>query len=128
MHLRGRRGLEAALAAMALVGAMPAHAQSDAVPGGADAPRDSSQDIVVTAQKRASRLSDVPAAISAFSGQYIQERGVSDFEGTVEQTPGLSLTSAFGGSPSKVNSDSGSTEQRGVGTEGVNTCTGRRSA
>src|SRR3546814_7765175 len=81
---------------------MPAHAQSDAVPGGADAPRDSSQDIVVTAQKRASRLSDVPAAISAFSGQYIQERGVSDFEGIVEQTPGVSITSDFGGSASKV--------------------------
>src|SRR3546814_8502063 len=44
----------------------------------------------------------VPAAISAFSGQYIQERGVSDFEGIVEQTPGVSITSDFGGSASKV--------------------------
>ncbi|APL93591.1 TonB-dependent receptor [Sphingobium indicum] len=102
LHLRGRLVFAAASAAIALVGAMPAHAQSDAVPGGADAPRDSSQDIVVTAQKRASRLSDVPAAISAFSGQYIQERGVSDFEGIVEQTPGVSITSDFGGSASKV--------------------------
>src|SRR3546814_2871107 len=61
-----------------------------------------SQDIVVTAQKRASRLADVPAAISAFSGAYIEERGVSDFEGIVEQTPGVSITSDFGGSASKV--------------------------
>src|SRR3546814_19972288 len=101
---------------------MPAHAQSDAVPGGADAPRDSSQDIVVTAQKRASRLSDVPAAISAFSGQYIQERGVSDFEGIVEQTPGVSITSDFGGSASKVIRS----EERRVGQECVSTCSSRR--
>src|SRR3546814_16795490 len=58
--------------------------------------------IVVTAQKRAARLADVPAAISAFSGAYIEERGVSDFEGIVEQTPGVSITSDFGGSASKV--------------------------
>src|SRR3546814_17841135 len=72
-----------------LVGAAPAYAQSSdnqetsSIPEGQ---RDS-QDIVVTAQKRASRLADVPAAISAFSGAYIEERGVSDFEGIVEQTP-----------------------------------------
>src|SRR3546814_16276948 len=89
LHLRGRLVFAAASAAIALVGAMPAHAQSDAVPGGADAPRDSSQDIVFTAQKRASRLSDFPAAISALSGQYIQELGGSAYAGHGEHKPGI---------------------------------------
>src|SRR3546814_14008459 len=94
-------------------------------------------DIVVTAQKRASRLADVPAAISAFSGAYIEERGVSDFEGIVEQTPGVSITSDFGGSASKVISVRGlggsdayrpnRSEERRVGKEGVSTCRSRGS-
>src|SRR3546814_158131 len=104
LRLQEKLVFAGAAAAVALVGAAPAYAQSSdnqetsSIPEGQ---RDS-QDIVVTAQKRASRLADVPAAISAFSGAYIEERGVSDFEGIVEQTPGVSITSDFGGSASKV--------------------------
>src|SRR3546814_19103156 len=89
LRLQEKLVFAGAAAAVALVGAAPAYAQSSdnqetsSIPEGQ---RDS-QDIVVTAQKRASRLADVPAAISAFSGAYIEERGVSDFEGIVEQTP-----------------------------------------
>ncbi|AEG51427.1 TonB-dependent receptor [Sphingobium chlorophenolicum L-1] len=89
------------VAAIAVVGQAPAYAQSGKNQESSKIPV-STVDIVVTAQKRASRLSDVPAAISAFSGTYIQERGVNDFEGVVEQTPGVSITSDFGGAASKI--------------------------
>src|SRR3546814_18077934 len=77
LRLQEKLVFAGAAAAVALVGAAPAYAQSSdnqetsSIPEGQ---RDS-QDIVVTAQKRASRLADVPAAISAFSGAYIEEIG-----------------------------------------------------
>ncbi|NYI23637.1 TonB-dependent receptor [Sphingobium indicum] len=100
VKFRGQLVLGAAAAAVG-VAQVPVHAQSGKNQESYKTPANL-EDIVVTAQKRASRLSDVPAAIAAFSGTYIQERGVSDFEGLVEQTPGVSITSDFGGSASKV--------------------------
>ena len=54
---------------------------------------DAVDEIVVTAEKRETRLLDVAAPISVISGERIAERGVSDFEGLVEQIPGVSITS-----------------------------------
>src|SRR3546814_20125284 len=48
------------------------------------------------------RISDWSSDVCSSDLAYIEERGVSDFEGIVEQTPGVSITSDFGGSASKV--------------------------
>lgn len=47
------------------------------------------EEIVVTAQKRAESLQDVPIAVTAFSGDDMREQGIGDFQGISERTPGL---------------------------------------
>jgi iron complex outermembrane receptor protein len=59
-------------------------------------------EIVVTAQKRESRLLDVSAPISVLDGQRLADRTVTNFEELAEQLPGVSITSDFGGASSKV--------------------------
>ncbi|HUD28463.1 MAG TPA: TonB-dependent receptor, partial [Novosphingobium sp.] len=84
----------AGLAAIVTSGA--AHAQS------AGAPPQEGGEIVVTAEKRETRLLEVAAPISVIGGDRVAERGISDFEGLVEQIPGVSITADFGGAASKV--------------------------
>lgn len=48
-------------------------------------------DIVVTAQKRAENVQDVPIAIAAFSGEAIQQRGISDVSALGNITPSVVL-------------------------------------
>ncbi|KKC26023.1 TonB-dependent receptor [Sphingomonas sp. SRS2] len=56
-------------------------AADDAVPG----------EIVVTAQRRAERLTDVPITVSVQSGAQLQAAGVTDSTGLVMVTPGLRM-------------------------------------
>ena len=72
---------------------LPAHAQAEGEGQG---------DIVVTAEKRESRLIEVAAPISVVTGDRVEERGIADFEGLVEQLPGVSITADYGGASSKV--------------------------
>lgn len=51
-----------------------------------------SNDIVVTAQRRADRLQDVPQAVTAFSEEGLQRLGITNTEALVRNTPGLSFT------------------------------------
>lgn len=55
-------------------------------------------EIVVTAQKRAQGINDVPISISAFSGETLADNGVKSLDGLANVTPGLSVseTSATG--------------------------------
>ncbi len=53
-------------------------------------------EIVVTAQKREQNLQDVPAAISAFSADDLQQRGVSETSDLMGSLPNLQVTSAYG--------------------------------
>lgn len=46
-------------------------------------------DIVVTAQKKAERLQNVPITITAFDGNTLQRSGMRDIEGVAKMTPGL---------------------------------------
>lgn len=55
-------------------------------------------EIVVTAQKREQSVQDVGIAISAFSGDQIEQLGWRDSEAIATQTPGLIATSFSGGS------------------------------
>lgn len=56
-------------------------------------------EIVVTAQKREQSLSDVPMSITAISGSDLAERGITNVEGLVQVTPGLSYTESGAGTP-----------------------------
>jgi outer membrane receptor protein involved in Fe transport len=60
----------------------------------ADAPTDSLEAIVVTAQKRESTVLDTPISITALSGSQLAARGITSIEEIVQQVPGLSMRSA----------------------------------
>ena len=75
--------------AIAVVLATSAHAQT--VPGGA-AQADSVEQIIVTATKREQNLSEIPASISAVSGEMLErkvQRQITDLNATA---PGLQVT------------------------------------
>ncbi|MEL7029672.1 MAG: TonB-dependent receptor plug domain-containing protein, partial [Pseudomonadota bacterium] len=78
------RATQAALAPLILSMGSVAYAQVD--------------EIVVTAQKREQSVQDVGIAISAFSGDQVDQLGWRDSESIAVQTPGLIATSFSGGS------------------------------
>jgi iron complex outermembrane receptor protein len=49
------------------------------------------EEIVVTAQKRASTVQDTPISITAVSGADLAERGITDFSTLAAETPGISM-------------------------------------
>ncbi|MGH6617837.1 TonB-dependent receptor, partial [Sphingomonas sp.] len=85
-------------------------APSDAVPESAQADGDGRlADIVVTANRRAEALQDVPAAITAISGDTLTNNNISDLSGIANRTPGLSFAAFAAGQPEIA--------IRGVGTK-----------
>jgi outer membrane receptor protein involved in Fe transport len=50
------------------------------------------EQITVTAQKRSERIQDVPIAVSAFSGEQLEERGITDFRDLLRSVPGVSFS------------------------------------
>src|SRR3546814_19843741 len=54
-------------------------------------------EIIVTAQKRETRIVDVPAAINVVGGEQLSDNGVANFEDLTSQVAGMSITSNFGG-------------------------------
>lgn len=75
--------------ALAIVLACPAAAQTD--PDGVDAAI-LPDEIVVTAQKREERLIDVPAAVTAVSGEALTARNLTQIEQFAAYTPGMSFS------------------------------------
>ena len=51
------------------------------------------EEIIVTAQKRAQNIQDVPIAVIAVSSQQLQDAGVKDIKDLQALTPGLTVTS-----------------------------------
>jgi len=51
------------------------------------------EEITVTATKRPESMQDIPIAVSAFTGDAIEEAGVKDIRDIAGQTPGLSIKS-----------------------------------
>ena len=51
----------------------------------------SSEEVVVTATRRAERIQDVPLSISAFQQEELTEKGIVGFEGIARETPGVVL-------------------------------------
>ncbi|MCJ2183978.1 TonB-dependent receptor [Novosphingobium sp. 1949] len=80
------------LSACALAAACPALAQ-DGTTGQSPAGTETSNDIVVTAQKREERLQDVPIAITALTAGAIQDKRILDLNDLSNQVPGLQIKS-----------------------------------
>ena len=57
----------------------------------AEEPAADTGEIVVTAQKRAENVQDVPISIAAFSGETLEENNVVNLEGLTKVTPNLSV-------------------------------------
>ena len=83
-HL-SKQFLMGAVSALGLMSAMPlaAHAQTAAV--ASDVP----PEIVVTAQKREQKLSDVPITITAYTGATLEKQGLQDLHDISVRTPGF---------------------------------------
>jgi len=86
----------AALSSIAF--ASTAMAQESAEGNGATAPTE----IIVTANKRAERLQDVPSSIAVVNTATLQNQGVTRLEDLQRAVPGLTLTSSTGGSHSTI--------------------------
>ncbi len=71
--------------------AAPAAAQTSDVIPSAEQDAKSEGDIVVTANKRSERLRDVPAAVSAISGESLVRTGATRLQDYVTRVPGLIL-------------------------------------
>lgn len=68
------------------------------------------EEVIVTAQRREERLQDVPAAVSAFSGNQLEKLGIDGSKELSQVTPGLNFTqSVFSPQPTI----------RGIGVRGV---------
>ena len=75
------------------------------------------EEVIVTAQKRASTVQKTPMSISAVSGDELQDRGITDFATLAGSTPGVSLKSE-GPSQTEI-------EMRGMTSSGGNSADGR---
>lgn len=93
-------GLLAGAAIMALAQAASAQTAGTPVPQGASpAPAASGpqvEEIVVTAQKRAQNLQDVPIAVSAISTETLKARGIANTADLMGSLPSLQVTSPYG--------------------------------
>ncbi|MCD9029351.1 TonB-dependent receptor [Luteimonas sp. BDR2-5] len=83
MHLRVHPLVPALLAGLAALTSVQARAQSAAA-----APQELDM-IIVTAQKREQQVQEVPIAITAYSGEFLQDLGVDGFEQLGHYVPGL---------------------------------------
>ena len=98
--------------ALAVALAAPAAAQEAEVAVAQDAPAAAPEDsgeIIVTAQKRAERLLDIPLAVTAVSADTLADRQISDTNSLVQAVP--SLTFQQGANPTNT-----SFRIRGIGT------------
>jgi outer membrane receptor protein involved in Fe transport len=53
------------------------------------------EEVVVTARKREERLQDVPIAITAFTAEAIERKGLNSLADVIRNTPGVQLTEGF---------------------------------
>ncbi len=72
------------------------------------------EEVVVTATKRAQSIQDIPIAVSAFSGQELDARGIRDVSQLQQVSPSLLINTA------NSSSKGGTLRIRGIGTIGNN--------
>jgi iron complex outermembrane recepter protein len=78
-----------------------------------EAPVPSLPEVIVTAQKRAENIQDVPISVIALSSQQLKDSGVTDIKNLTVLTPGLTVTST-------TSENSTTARIRGIGTVGDN--------
>ncbi len=102
------RALGAGVSALAILAAQHASAQSTAATGsggaaangaGGGAGTPTVEEIIVTAQKRSERLSDVPLSITAQTGAQLEKRGVTQVADLEKVVPGFTYQPSTYGSP-----------------------------
>jgi iron complex outermembrane recepter protein len=98
-----RRTLLATASALSFVGPTVAHAQSSEAIG--------LEEVVVTAQKRAENVQDVPISVTAFSGETLKAAGIQDVRDLRRLTPSLYLATSSNTSNTRI-------MMRGIGTSG----------
>ena len=76
---------------------------------GPDTETSTLDEIIVTANRRAEALQDVPAAITAISGETLTRDNITGLEGVADRTPGLTFAAFASGQPEIA--------IRGVGTK-----------
>ncbi len=76
---------------------------------------DQLQEIVVTAQKRASTVQSTPISITAITGQDLEDRGITDITSIVQSVPGVSMRTSGPGQTEL--------EMRGMTSSGGNSST-----
>ncbi len=85
----------AANAQSAAAGAPPAPEQASAI----DPTGSTTDDIIVTAQKRSESVNDVPISIVAVSGAQLKTAGIVDIAGLTKVVPGFVVANTYFGSP-----------------------------
>ncbi|MFM9853027.1 MAG: TonB-dependent receptor [Sphingomonadaceae bacterium] len=111
------RKVQLMISAALVMASAPAFAQGaatpDATPQASEEAAPQPGDIIVTATQRSERLSDVPIAVSAVSGESLANTGANDVRALNQLAPSLLVS----GATSEVNF---SARIRGVGTVGEN--------
>lgn len=79
---------------MAAMLVTPGVAMAQSTPA-AGAKADGVQEIIVTAQKRSENLQSVPVAVTAFTGDTLAARGVTDFQSLAALVPNLGFSNAY---------------------------------
>lgn len=103
------RTLKASVAVSVLMAAGAVQAQVATPSRGPDQDVSALDEIIVTANRRAEALQDVPAAITAISGETLTRDNISGLEGVADRTPGLTFAAFAAGQPEIA--------IRGVGTK-----------
>lgn len=71
------------------------------------------EEVIVTAQKRAQSIQDVPISISAFSGDFLEENGIQRIDQIAQLTPNFSIASSSQPANNRI-------QIRGIGAAGDN--------
>ncbi|MDX3899130.1 MAG: TonB-dependent receptor [Sphingobium sp.] len=102
MPIHGRKTCAALLASCAIT--MPLHAQpagASTMPEASSAQGDGLQDIVVTAQKRAENLQNVPISVTAVGGSTVQNLQITTLQGLYGKVPNIQLNN-FSNTPNSA--------------------------
>jgi len=104
--MMNRATLKAAVSAFTLLAATPALAQDPpedvATPAEADAQDADDQNVVVTAQLREQRIVDVPMALTAYNGEFLDDLGLNEFEDVARFIPGFEVQNQSPNNPGFV--------------------------
>ncbi|MDH3643425.1 MAG: TonB-dependent receptor [Gammaproteobacteria bacterium] len=77
------------------------------------------EEIIVTSQRRAENMQSVPVAVTAFSGDDLEEMGIVDIKGITERTPGFTMGVFNPGQPQFYIRGIGSNEDGAGGDQSV---------